>query len=348
MGDETEAAVCGATIVRAYGRRLCKTVTPAAVVGYDLARTVDLIPVELRDLDGLAEMLRRLTGRTDAAIVRGQPIAEGGACGVRRLLHPDPETGATPTLTEVPRRWVALDVDGVPLPDGTDPCDLAACASAVLPLLPDEFHGVVCIVQATASHGVKPGARLRLWFWLDRPTSGAECKRWLRKAPVDHSVFGAAQVTYTATPVFAGGAVDPLPHRLLCLAGRPMVAVPPPEEQALRSRRQAALSAACGATDRQAAWKGSGVPQGPVSGRYIVAALAHAAARITAAPEGERHATSLREAWSLARLLGTGMEPEDLQRLIAAAIERAGKPAAEGRAVASWAVSRRMVERYTP
>jgi len=127
-----------------------------------------------------------------------------------------------------------------------------------------------------------------------------------------------------------------------------MVVVPPPEAPSLPARRQAAPTAACGATDRQAAWKGSGVPQGPVSGRYIVAALAHAAARITAAPEGERHATSLREAWSLARLLGTGMEPEDLQRLIAAAIERAGKPAAEGRAVASWAVSRRMVERYTP
>jgi hypothetical protein len=58
-----------------------------------------------------------------------------------------------------------------------------------------------------------------LWFWCDRPVTGAELRHWLRGAPVDPSVFGAAQPVYTATPVFAIGAADPLPHRLLLLPG---------------------------------------------------------------------------------------------------------------------------------
>ena len=87
-------------------------------------------------------------------------------------------------------------------------------------LLPPTFTGAACIVQATASHGIKPGARLRLWFWCDRSLSGAECKRWLGKVPVDHSVFGAAQPIYTAAPVFADGAAEHLPCRLLALPGR--------------------------------------------------------------------------------------------------------------------------------
>jgi hypothetical protein len=36
------------------------------------------------------------------------------------------------------------------------------------------FHGARCIAQATASHGIKPGCRVRLWYWLDRPTTGGE------------------------------------------------------------------------------------------------------------------------------------------------------------------------------
>jgi hypothetical protein len=147
---------------------------------------------------------------------------------VRRLLHPDPETGDAPTLREVPRRWVAGDVDGLPLPRGCDPRDLAACAAAALPALPAAFRCAELIVQATAGHGVKPGAHLRLWSWLSRPIGGAPLKEWLRGAPVDRAVFGAAQPIFTAAPVFPDG-TDHLPQRLLRLnVGRGAVPVPPP------------------------------------------------------------------------------------------------------------------------
>lgn len=108
---------CGATVLRARGRRLSKQVQgDGATVGYDSARTFDLHPVALRDLHELHELLRSLGGRADCALVRGAVADPARTCGVRRLLHDDAETGEAATLREVPRRWVALDVDGVPLP----------------------------------------------------------------------------------------------------------------------------------------------------------------------------------------------------------------------------------------
>ena len=42
--------------------------------------------------------------------------------------------------------------------------------------LPSAFAEAEGIVQASAGHGIKPDIRLRLWFWLDRPITGAEAK----------------------------------------------------------------------------------------------------------------------------------------------------------------------------
>jgi hypothetical protein len=209
---------------------LCKTISAdGAVVPHGLARRFDLRPEPLRDFDALAALLERLLPRRDAAVVRGAITDRARTGGVRRLLHPDAETGDAPTLRDVPRRWAALDVDGLPLPRGCDPRDLAACAAVVLLALPAPFRNAELVAQATAGHGVKPGAHLRLLFWLSRPASGTELKEWLRGAPVDRAVFGAAQPIFTAAPLFAGGGADHLPRRLLRLnAGRGAVPVPPP------------------------------------------------------------------------------------------------------------------------
>ena len=134
--------------------------------------------------------------------------------GVRRLLRGDPLVGDAPTLREVPRRWLALDLDSVPLPPGLDPRDLAACARAVLPLLPAPFRRAAVVAAATASHGIKPGARLRLWFWCDRLLTCAECKRWLAGAPVDAAVFAPAQPIYCASPLVMGRP-DHIPRRVI-------------------------------------------------------------------------------------------------------------------------------------
>lgn len=222
---------CGLTVLLARGgRTLCKAISAdGAARPCGQARRFDLHSEPLRNFEALAALLDHLQPRRDAAVVRGAVADPTRTVGVRRLLHPDPETGDAPTLREAPRRWAALDVDGQPLPRGCDPRDLGACAAAVLQALPPTFRGAELVVQATAGHGVKPGARLRLWFWLSRPTGGAELKEWLRGVPVDRAVFGAAQPIFTAAPLFAGGGADHLPRRLLRMnAGYGAVPVPPP------------------------------------------------------------------------------------------------------------------------
>ena len=158
---------CALTIIEAHGATLAKRWQPDGTCRpYDNARIVTLHAEPVADLAALADLLRVLAPLSRCCIVRGEPVDPARMVRVRRLLHPDPDTGEVPTLREVPRRWVSLDVDSVPVPPGTDLHDLAACARAVVPRLPHAFRDVPGIVTATASHGIKPGVRLRLWYWL--------------------------------------------------------------------------------------------------------------------------------------------------------------------------------------
>jgi hypothetical protein len=217
----------GITIVHARGRRLAKTVrADGEIEGYDSAKTVDLFAAEIADLDALGSVLRRLEHDHDHCVVRGGIADPSRVKGVRRLLHHDRDSGDEPTLCEMPRQWLALDFDTLPLPAGIQPEDLIGCGRAAIQSLPVEFSRVRTIVQATASHGLKPGARLRLWYWLDRPVCGDELKYWLRAAPVDPKIFGAAQAIYTSAPLFLPGSFDPLLTRISVIPGDLAVAAP--------------------------------------------------------------------------------------------------------------------------
>ena len=215
------------TIVRSHNRRLAKVIRADGSIGqYDRVKTIDLIEHQIADLVALEILLRDLEPQHDRGIIRGKPADPHHVLGVRRLLYVDRETGELPTLTEVPRRWLALDIDDLARPDWVDPEDLPACACIAIRTLPGEFQRATFIVQATASHGLKPGIRIRLWAWLTRPITGGELKYWLRRAPVDRSIFGPAQIIYTAAPVILRGAFDPLPARLAVIPGRGEVPVP--------------------------------------------------------------------------------------------------------------------------
>ncbi len=173
-------------ILRSRGRRLAKLIrADGTTQNYDDAKTFDLFAQPLRDLDALAALLARLLRRFDCMVVRGAIVDPARTSGVRRIVHPDHETGELPTLCEFPRRWLALDVDGLPIPAGIDARDLPACAAAARAALPPAFHAARAVVTASASHGIKPGLRLRYWCWCDRAVSGPELRRWLRGAPVD-------------------------------------------------------------------------------------------------------------------------------------------------------------------
>jgi hypothetical protein len=213
----------------------------------------------------------------------------------------------------------------VPLPAGTDLQDLAACTRAVLPLLPAPFHRAAVIVTATASHGIKPGARLRLWFWCDRPLTGAECKRWLAGAPVDRTVFGAAQPIYVARPQFLGRP-DHVPHRLIMLDGEPLVKAP--------------SAAALAPPPQPIAF------EAPRSERGTLGRLAGLIRAVRGAPEGRRHLTLFWAACRAGELVGNGaIGPEAAAAaLVQGAMDGGGQDQRKAEATARDGIARGMTE----
>jgi hypothetical protein len=218
------------TILRSRARRLAKLVcADGTIEHYDHTRTFDLTEIQIVDFNALERLLCRLERRRDCCVVRGAIADPARTKRCRRLLHPDRETHDAPTLREVPRRWLAIDFDHLTRPEWIDPTDLLGCACVAIQTLPAEFQKARFIVQATGSHGLKPGIHIRLWCWLSRPTIGGELKYWLRKAPVDPSVFGAAHIIYTAAPQIQPGAFDPLTERVAVVPGEEEVITPRPD-----------------------------------------------------------------------------------------------------------------------
>ena len=215
------------TILHTPHLRLAKLVRgDGSIIGYDNAKHFDMAEVAVADLDHLARILTKLLNRPACCIVRGAIADPARVSSVRRLVYACRETGEAPTLIDVNRRWISLDVDGVVRPDHIPAADLVACAQVAIALLPAEFRKARCIVQATSTHGLKPGSRLRLWFWADRPLSGAELGAWMRGCPVDGSIFRPCQPIYTAAPIFQAKR-DHLPSRIAMIDGAETVLAPP-------------------------------------------------------------------------------------------------------------------------
>jgi hypothetical protein len=313
------------TVIRAHGRRLAKLIRQDGTIeGYDEAKHFDLFNLPVSDLAGVHRLLHHLLHRSDCAVVRGAIADMARVRRVRRLAHSDPKTGDEPTLLDVARLWLALDMEGVDRPTDVPAADLERCACEAIGRLPEAFHGAECIAQATASHGIKAGCRVRLWYWLTRPATGRELTTWLRHSPADPSVFRAAQPIYTAAPVFASGANDHLPQRMIVLPGGKLVAVPPPETIEPTKRVPVRPLPAAGATG---------------AARYAFAALTDAAVRIRQAGVGKRHPTILREARGLARFVAAGLLTESsIAEVLRSSGQDTGKPEEEIDAIIAWAM----------
>ncbi len=312
------------TIIRARARRLAKVIrTDGTIEDYDLARTVDLIAAPVADLGSVGALLTRLLPRPDCAVVRGNIVDPGRVRGVRRLVHPDRQEGDSPTLQEAAHHWLAVDAEGVDRPDGLRADDLPGCAAEAIRRLPAAFHDVRCIAQASAGHGIKPGVRMRLWYWLSRPATGPELQRWLRGSCADPSVFRPAQLIYTAAPVFEGG-VDHLPSRIADIPGRPLVPIPSPAALAPPPPRPVVPVMR---------------PTEAGAQKYGYAALTAASARVAHAPVNSRHATLVTQARGLARLVAAGLlSRTEVDRCLGDAITQAGKTRDEASAVLAWAM----------
>jgi hypothetical protein len=314
------------TIIRARrGKRLAKLIrADGTIADYDRAFRFDLIERIIPDSAIIGRLLHYLMSRPNCAVVRGQIIDPQRTVDVRRLAYPDKKNSDEPTLRDVPHRWLALDMEGVDRPADVPATDLPRCAAEAVQRLPVAFHGVRCIAQATAGHGIKPGCRLRLWYWLNRLTTNAELTRWLQGVPADPSVFRTVQPIYTAAPVFAVGVRDHLPQRMVELPGTEMVAVPSPYALKPPQPRQAAPMPKPGEAG---------------AGGYAFAALTNAAARVQRAGVGQRHATILCEARGLARFVSAGLLSKGAvtDTLCGAGVD-AGKPKAEITSIIAWAM----------
>lgn len=315
------------TILRTRGRRLCKTIDARGEVhGYDDAKRFDLAERQFADLAELHDLLAELSERRDCCAVRGGIADPARTRGVRRLLHGD--GGDLPTLADVPRAWLALDIDGMPLPNYIDMRSVFECAMVAINALPAPFRGAGFVAQATGSHGIKPGAHLRLWTILDRTITCAEAGRWLalirKQVPsIDPASARPAQIVYTAAPVFEGRAV-PIKTRLDLMPGA-SVPVPSPAE----------LAAPPPPPPRPMPKPGADL------GNYARAAAINAATRIMRAPEGARHRTLLSEARGLFRLVEAGAIAEGHARVVIEhAAASAGKnDVAEIAGLLTWAAS---------
>lgn len=178
--------------------------------------------VEASDLATLMRAVWRAAQAAEIA-VRGQPRALEG----RRAIHDDPEKGPA-GLEVVPRRWCALDWDGLEA-DGDPLHHPESGVRLALRILPPAFRDVSCGWQISASAGFKPGFRLRTWHWLDRPATGLELKTWCRPAIARHLLDPVtlieAQPHYLAVDVTGGP--DPCPQRFgFIWQGKDVVPVP--------------------------------------------------------------------------------------------------------------------------
>jgi hypothetical protein len=219
------------TILTTFGPLLTKMVGPgpdgrlAVLKDYDNAEHFRSSTAIVHGLADMLAVLEHLATCPRSAIIRGAILPGTDSRRCKRLLRPMREDDGTitpATFQACPRRWLACDVDSVAPPVALPglqwlerPADTAAFLAG---RLPTEFRQASCVLQATSGAGIKPGIRARAWYWLDRPVSDAEAKRWLGAAPVDLSLFRAVQLHYTAAPVFRG-CLDPLPQRLWLVPG---------------------------------------------------------------------------------------------------------------------------------
>lgn len=227
-----------------HGHLLVKRIRPGIQPGtldvqaYDKAGEFSVVEHSVTCLVELYAVLQTLQAARHSCIVMDRLRDRSTARRTRRKKE---------FFEDVPHRYLPIDLDGIELPPDLDwrVEPEAAVLYAISTLLPP-FQGVACVWQFTASHGIKPGLRLRLWFWLDRPTRRDEIKIWLcEQAPVlgvprkswvratraDPALYNSVQPIYTASPIFEGGAVNPVPRRSGFLAGpREMVSVPVPIE----------------------------------------------------------------------------------------------------------------------
>ena len=275
-----------------------KRITPAGIQPYGNGKHFAVQTLPIGDVSDLASALRVLADARRSFVIRGA-LREGlEAKRVRRLCNSRIEAGVG---VEAPfkakaRRWLALDLDSLPAPEGIDAADVHASARFAMLTLPRELARASCVVQLTSGAGLKPGIRCRIWYWLDRPVSDREAKQWLRGCPVDLSLYDPVHPHYTAAPLFVG-VTDPVPERSRLITGDiDMVAAPRLDPARVSLRRSP--SSAASLPSKVAPARG-----GSRAERYMLACVR----AVSNAPRGQGRETCMRVAVRLYGMAHAGL-----------------------------------------
>jgi hypothetical protein len=105
--------------------------------------------------------------------------------------------------------WAMFDIDNLGI-GKKSPITPKSVEYVIQNHLPKEFHDVTYVYQFSNSAGFheykngKKGMNVHLYFYFDRDVLNDELKKWLKKYPVDKSLFCPIQIHYTALPDIKG------------------------------------------------------------------------------------------------------------------------------------------------
>ena len=116
----------------------------------------------IHDLQSLALVIGGLEAQPTKAVIRGLPL----------LPKNEPVARQSQNFSPISYHWCMIDLDSLPW-DG-DLQDQQAMLEYATSQLPEEFQQADCWYHFSSSMGIKPGIRVHLWYWLERPCSDAE------------------------------------------------------------------------------------------------------------------------------------------------------------------------------
>ncbi len=158
-------------------------------------------------------ILKPLEAHPSGLVIRGKAQAHLDHTKWHRRMKYAPHANyATPPQG---RCYAMVDIDRLPLPAGMllTPDTATDAVEYAINRLPHELRTVSYHFQLSSSAGIydQTVISVHLWFWLDRPVTDAEMKRWGKAANtaagrvlIDTSLFNDVQPHYTAAPLFEG------------------------------------------------------------------------------------------------------------------------------------------------
>lgn len=208
---------------------LTKTIsggTPAgySIQGYSQVKWFMAGTVAIEDLHALSALLKQMEAEPQAALIRGalHPDADISEPLRRRKHLPEEPANEAPFVDQA-IHWMMIDIDKLRLPQGLELLDSPEEAiKFAISQLPQEFHDSSVHWQLSSSSGIKSQGTVsaHLHFWLSDAKTSYELKEWAKALNsslghrlIDDSLFTPVQLHYTAAPVFANNAHDPLSGR---------------------------------------------------------------------------------------------------------------------------------------